>query len=189
MPAVQPVDWVAIGPPLVLAVAAVLVLVVDAFVGRSRVPWANLLSVFAVLGAGAAVIPLAGEERAAFCLPGGLESLPACSYVVDDLTFGFWVVVLVGTLVTVLLSAVGAIDGRVPSGEHHFLLLCSATGALTIAAARDLATLVVALELVSLPAFALVGLKRGDRRSAEAALKFFLVSVVSTAVMLYGISL
>jgi NADH-quinone oxidoreductase subunit N len=48
---------------------------------------------------------------------------------------------------------------------------------------------VIALELVSLPAFALVGLKRGDRRSAEAALKFFLVSVVSTAVMLYGISL
>jgi NADH-quinone oxidoreductase subunit N len=52
-----------------------------------------------------------------------------------------------------------------------------------------LATIVVALEVVSLPAFALVGLRRRDARGAEAALTFFLVSVVSVAVMLYGVSL
>jgi NADH-quinone oxidoreductase subunit N len=49
--------------------------------------------------------------------------------------------------------------------------------------------LLVALELVSLPVFALTALKRYDGRSSEAAVKLFLVSVVSTAVMLFGVSL
>ena len=60
---------------------------------------------------------------------------------------------------------------------------------MTLAASRDLLTLVVALEVVSLPAFALVALRRYDGRASEAALKLFLVSVVSTAVMLFGLSL
>ncbi len=47
----------------------------------------------------------------------------------------------------------------------------------------------MALEVVSLPAFAMTGLRRGDRRASEAAVKFFLVSVISTAVMLMGVSL
>src|SRR5690606_36601487 len=49
--------------------------------------------------------------------------------------------------------------------------------------------LVVALELVSLPVFALTALKRYDGRASEAALKLFLISVVSTAVPLFGVSL
>lgn len=185
MTAVQSIDWGAIAPPLIVAVTAVLVLVVDAFVRPAQARWGGMLALLGLVAAGASVLPLVGAERSTFCLPDDR----GCSFVVDELTIGFWVVVLVGTVVTVLLSAVGAIDDRVPTGEHHFLLLCTASGALAIAGARDLATLVIALELVSLPAFALVGLKRGDRRSAEAALKFFLVSVVATAVMLYGISL
>ncbi|HET7326709.1 MAG TPA: NADH-quinone oxidoreductase subunit N [Nocardioidaceae bacterium] len=183
MSTVQAIDWAATAPLLAVAVTAVVVLVVDAFTHHPR--WAGLLSVLGLAVATVSVLPLVGDDRATFCLPDGR----GCSFVVDELTIGFWVVVLAGTLLTVMLSAVGAIDDRVPTGEHHFLLLCSAAGALAIAGARDLATLVIALELVSLPAFALVGLKRGDRRSAEAALKFFLVSVVATAVMLYGISL
>ena len=79
--------------------------------------------------------------------------------------------------------------GGIPPGEYWFLLLCSVAGALTLAASRDVLTLVVSLEVVSLPAFALVALRRYDGRASEAALKLFLVSVVSTAVMLFGLSL
>src|SRR5690606_22216227 len=61
-------------------------------------------------------------------------------------------------------------------------------GAALIPASRDLVTLIIALETASLPAFALVGLRRGSRRSAEAALKFFLSSVTATAVTLLGAS-
>ncbi|WP_428986253.1 NADH-quinone oxidoreductase subunit N [Streptomyces pyxinae] len=79
-------------------------------------------------------------------------------------------------------------SGGLPAGEFWFLLLSASAGAALLPAARDLATLVVALEVASLPVFALVGLKRGDRRSGEAALKFFLSSVTATAVMLLGVS-
>jgi NADH-quinone oxidoreductase subunit N len=72
-------------------------------------------------------------------------------------------------------------------GEYHFLLLSALVGATVLAGARDLATVVIALEVVSLPSFAMVALRR-DRRGSEAALKAFLVSVLSTAVMLFGIS-
>ena len=58
-----------------------------------------------------------------------------------------------------------------------------------MAASGDLVTLLVAMETVSLPAFALVALRRADRRGAEAALKFFVASVVATAFSLLGISL
>ena len=120
----------------------------------------------------------------------GRSTGPApCSFVVDRFTLVFWAIALFGTAVVALIGTVAVAEGRTPLGEWNFLLLCSATGALAIAASRDLVTLVVALEVVSLPAFAMAGLRRGDRRAAEAAVKFFLVSVVSTAVMLMGVSL
>ncbi|MEK8172073.1 proton-conducting transporter membrane subunit [Streptomyces sp. M19] len=93
-----------------------------------------------------------------------------------------------GALLTALLSMNSVADSRLPAGEFWFLLLSSAAGAALLPASRDLATLVVALEVASLPAFALVGLRRGDRLSSEAALKFFLSSVTATAVTLLGVS-
>jgi NADH-quinone oxidoreductase subunit N len=187
----QSIDWATISVPVTLAVGAVVVLLTDAFFGRRGL--ANALTiatslvgaVFAVRLADTSVGP--GWSRATFCVPAGLERLPSCSYVVDSTTIAVWTVTLLGVAVVALLM-----PGRgdlTPTGEFHFLLLCSACGAATIAGARDLVTLVVALELVSLPAFAMVGLRRDNRPAAEAALKFFLISVVSTAVMLFGISL
>jgi NADH-quinone oxidoreductase subunit N len=58
-----------------------------------------------------------------------------------------------------------------------------------VPATTDLVSLIVALELVSLPTFALIGLNRADRRAGEAALKAFLFSVASVAVSLYGVAL
>lgn len=181
---VQPIDWLAIGPPLVVVLTAIAVLVLDAFLPGGR---RGAASVLASAGLGLALLlslPLIGERREVFCVPGG-----ACSYVVDGMTLVFQLIAAGGALVVVLLSTRPTRGGGLPAGEYHFLILASAGGAMTIAGARDLLTLVVALELVTLPAIALVGLRQGSGRSAEAALKFFLVSVVSVAVMLFGIAL
>jgi NADH-quinone oxidoreductase subunit N len=67
--------------------------------------------------------------------------------------------------------------------------MSAVTGALLLAAGRDLVTLVVALETLSLPVFALVALRRYDGVAGEAALKLFLISVASSAVTLFGVSL
>src|SRR5205807_1675945 len=129
----------------------------------------------------ATLVPLRGGHRATFCQTGGAS----CSYVADHFTLVVQVLVLGGALLTALLSL--ATEG-VPAGEYWFLLLSSAAGAALLPASRDLATLIVALEVTTLPAFALVALRRGDRLAGEAALKFFLTSVTATAVSLLGIS-
>ncbi|MBO0850888.1 MAG: NADH-quinone oxidoreductase subunit N [Pseudonocardia sp.] len=187
---IQAIDYAAIAPPLVVAVAAIAALLVDAF-GLPR--W-----VTGLVGAGGLVVGLAsvvllafGDPRGTFCLPAGLRAggPPSCSYVADDFTLLFQGVLLGAGLIVVLLSLGEITRSRLPAGEYHFLLLAAVTGALTLAGSRDLIMLVVSLETLSLPVFALVALRRYDGVASEAALKLFLVSVVSAAVMLFGISL
>ncbi|MGW2177247.1 NADH-quinone oxidoreductase subunit N [Streptomyces sp. NPDC001732] len=185
---VQSVDWLAIAPPVVVAAVALIVLVADLFLPEERKPLLGTLTIAGLVAALALLVPLRDGDRSTFCLteaaaaPGGT----ACSYTADHFALVIQALVLGGALLTALLS-VGD-TRRLPAGEFWFLLLSSAAGAALLPAARDLATLVVALEVASLPAFALVGIKRGDRRSSEAALKFFLSSVVATAVTLLGVS-
>ncbi|GEB48701.1 MULTISPECIES: NADH-quinone oxidoreductase subunit N [Streptomyces] len=181
---VQSVDWAAIAPPTIAAVAALVVLVADLFLGERRKPLLGALAAAALALAGLALLPLVGEDRATFCLTSGSG---ACSYVADPFTLVVQLLVLGGAFVTALLSLPAVRQERLPAGEFWFLLLSSAAGAALLPAARDLATLVIALEVASLPAFALVGLRRGERLSSEAALKFFLSSVTATAVMLLGV--
>ncbi|MFI0405395.1 NADH-quinone oxidoreductase subunit N [Actinomadura sp. 3N508] len=187
---IQSIDYAAIAPPLILAVAAIGLLLADAFDAPRRV--LSLLSGGSLAIALLAVIALAfGDRRDTLCLPDGLRGNGprSCSYVADDFTLLFQGIVLGAAVVVVLLSLQEITDSKMPVGEYHFLLLAAVIGALTLVAARDLVLLLVALETLSLPVFALVALRRYDGTASEAALKLFLVSVVSTAVMLFGISL
>jgi NADH-quinone oxidoreductase subunit N len=199
---VQNVSYAQIAAPLIVAAGAVAVLVAEVFLPPRRkqaVSWLSLV----ILG-GAVVPDIAlwpGRTVGTFCMPqsavgmyslgqGGPAVMPStCSYVADRFALIFQFVALAGAFIVVLMSASSMRRDRIPVGEYHFLLLSSVAGALVLAASRDLITLTIALETVSLPAFALVGLKRWSGRSSEAALKFFLVSVASTGVMLFGISL
>ncbi|SNS31067.1 NADH-quinone oxidoreductase subunit N [Actinomadura meyerae] len=187
---IQGIDYAAIAPPLILAAAALGLLLADAFDAPRRA--LSLLSAGSLVAALIAVIALAsGDRRATFCLPDGLRSggPPSCSYVADDFTLLFQGIVLAAAAIVVLLSLQEITDSRMPAGEYHFLLLAAVIGALALVAARDLVLLLVALETLSLPVFALTALRRYDGTASEAALKLFLVSVISTAVMLFGISL
>lgn len=187
---IQSIDYAAIAPPLILAVAAIGLLLADAFGAPRRV--VSLLSGGSLAAALVAVAALAaGDRRATFCLPDDLrgDGPRSCSYVADDFTLLFQGIVLGAAVVVVLLSLQEITDSKMPVGEYHFLLLAAVVGALTLVAARDLVLLLVALETLSLPVFALSALRRYDGTASEAALKLFLVSVVSTAVMLFGISL
>lgn len=192
---IQQIDYFLIAPPLVLALTAAAVLLLDAFLParprtRAGLGLVTLAGVLASLGFVVAQAAGSGSARATFCVPPGLGGDPSlCSYVVDRFTLVFAGLVLVSAVVVVLLSMTELSGGDIPVGEWHFLLLCALIGAVTLPASRDLVMLVVALELVSLPVFALTALKRYDGRSSEAAVKLFVVSVVSTAVMLFGVSL
>ncbi|MFI7701624.1 NADH-quinone oxidoreductase subunit N [Nonomuraea sp. NPDC049480] len=193
---IQQIDYFVIAPPLVLALVAGLVLLLDAFLpnrprGKTML---GLITLAGVLIALAFVVAQwatsGGPPLRTFCVPPSLQpQAELCSFVADGFTLVFAGLVLVAAVVVVLLSMTELAGGGIPVGEWYFLLLCTLVGAVTLPASRDLIMLVVALELVSLPVFALTALKRYDGRSSEAAVKLFVVSVVSTAIMLFGVSL
>ncbi len=185
---IQSVDWVAIAPPLITAVAALVVLLADLLLPDRHKRLLGPLTAAGLLLALLSLLPLTGgRPRSTFCLRDAVAAPGGCSYVADHFALVFQLLALGGALIAALLSVTTVDEQKLPAGEYWFLLLSSATGAALLPASRDLATLVVALEVVSLPSFALVALKR-DGRGGEAALKFFLSSVTATAVMLLGVS-
>jgi NADH-quinone oxidoreductase subunit N len=198
----QSIDYVAIAPILAAAAGVVAVLVVDVMRPKRRRSAGLWVGVAGAAASLAASVALIGESRGTFCtpatvLPGSVRVGQSCSYVVDRFTV-FLLVVICAAALVVLLASAGVVETNrghspqefpQPPGEYTMLVLASLAGALTLVGARDLITLVVGLETLTLPTYVLVGLRRHQRRSAEAALKFLLVSVSASAVMLLGMAL
>ncbi|MEO3756007.1 NADH-quinone oxidoreductase subunit N [Streptomyces sp. B6B3] len=187
---IQSVDWAVIAPPTIAAAAAAAVMLVDLFLPPARRRLLGWLALAGLALAALSLLPLRDGDRATFCLAGG-----DCSYAADRFAVIVQLLVLGGAFLAALLSFPEVHEGddeetggSLPAGEFWFLLLSSASGAALLPAARDLATLVIALEVATLPAYALVALRREGRAGPEAAVKFFLTSVTATAVGLLGIS-
>jgi NADH-quinone oxidoreductase subunit N len=171
-------------PAYVAAGTAVLILLVDLLAPRGLVVGAAGLGSLATLAA-AIVVGSSQGPFTAFC-----ASPSACSMVTDDaaaVVAGLFALLTLGVLA---LSTPILRSGEVPVGEYCFLLACSMTGGVVLGSARDLISLIVALETLTLPLYVLVGLRRSrGTGGAEAAVTFFVVSVVSTAVALLGAAL
>jgi NADH-quinone oxidoreductase subunit N len=174
------IDYHAILPALILSGTILVVLVTDLFLParhKSASMWVSLLGVLATL---VAVLSLIGQgDRSTF---GG-------SYEVDAFTIVFQTFFMSAAAVVLLISYRYFRDGGFYQGEYYFLLLTSFLGCLLMPASRDLLMLFLALELVSAPGFLMAAFRKSDIRGNEGGLKFFLIGVLSTAVMLYGMSL
>lgn len=144
-PVVQSVDWLAIAPPTIAAVAALLILVADLFVAERNKKYLGYAAIAGLVAAVITLVPLRKGDRSTFCLTTAPD---ACSYTADHFALVIQLLVLGGALLTALLSVTETKD-RLPAGEYWFLLLSSAAGAALLPASRDLATLVVALEVAS----------------------------------------
>jgi NADH-quinone oxidoreductase subunit N len=179
MSLVQSVDLTVLAPVIAVALAAVAALVVDLFVTRPLWPGA-----VAAAGVVVAMLWLPASRAGGSTLCSG----DVCAYDVAHVTVVLQALVLVGSLLVVLMSVATVTDAGLPAGEYYFLLLCSVVGAVALPATRDLVSLIVVLEVVTLPTIALVGLRR-DRRAAPAALQMFLFAIVALAVSLYGLAL
>jgi NADH-quinone oxidoreductase subunit N len=179
----QAVDLHAIAPELVLASTAFLVLIADLFLPREAKWLAMPLSAAGIVGTLAAIVSLIGDDRGTFLIG------DAPTFVVDDFALLFKTLFCVIGLAVLALSFHYFKSGKYYQGEYYFLMLCSLLGGVVMASSRDLISIFIAIELISIPAFVLAGFRKGDSRSNEAALKFFLFGVLSSALMLYGMSL
>jgi NADH-quinone oxidoreductase subunit N len=173
------IDYHSIAPEIILAATIIVVLLADLFLRPERKWWSMVLSFVGVGAALGVTLTLIGETRTSF---GG-------TYVVDPFAVLFKVFFLTSALAVLLLSLRYFREGRYYQGEYYFLLLSAFLGMLTISSSRDLLMLFISLELVTAPAWLMAGFRKRDPRSNEASLKFFLIGILSTAVMLYGMSL
>src|SRR5256714_11924705 len=174
-------DWHALAPDIVLVGTLIVVLVADLLLPE-REAWRT--STIAALGLLASLVPIAtlaydGQDRYMF---GG-------SYAVDHYALALKAFFIIASYITVLISVDYIGEGDYYKGEFYFLLLTSAFGMSIMASARDLITLFVALETISIPTFILAAFRKHDRASNEAGVKYYLIGVLSSALMLYGMSL
>jgi NADH-quinone oxidoreductase subunit N len=173
------VDYHAILPELILAGTIMLVLVVDLFL-PARLKWGSMpIGLLGVLGSLIAVLTLLGDERATF---GG-------AFVVDNFALLFKVFFLAAAVIVLAVSRRYFDQPGYYQGEYYFLLLTSFLGCLLMPSSRDLLMLFISLELVSAPGFLMAAFRKWDVTGVEGGLKFFLIGVLSTAVMLFGMSL
>jgi NADH-quinone oxidoreductase subunit N len=102
-----------------------------------------------------------------------------------SLTIGIRWCCLVAGVLFVLMSQTAQSESKT-AAEFYGLLLLIVAGMMLVASANELILLFLSLELISVPTYVLLYLGRHDFRSQEAAIKYFLLSVLSAAILLYG---
>ncbi len=170
----MPVGTVA--PEIVLILGAVAVLVYALFAPRRLQHHAAWLALV-VLGITAAVtVPMVGDPQ---------QFTFFDTYTVDDAAVWAKLIVLGVSALAVLLS-VEWFRSDPREGEYYALLLLSALGAVALAAAADLMELILGVLLSSATGYVLAAYHRASPRSAEAGIKYYLLSALTNGAMLYG---
>ena len=165
-----------IAPQVVLVVAALVILVADLVITEKRIlGWASLI---AVLGALAAVFSCRSSSPAFqnMALADGLGLFASAA-------------VLIAAALAILLAVERVADFTPRAGAYYALILLATAGMTAMTTASDFMTIFVALEILSLALYILVGFNRKDMRSGEAALKYFLLGAFASGFFLYGIAL
>jgi len=134
---------------------------------------------------------LSGGSWSGFSLPGGSPML-----VVDQFSYFFMGLLATFLALVSVLWYLGHNAGeayqpgkKVDSVEFFVLLVGSAFGMALMVSTTNLLLILLAVEMASLPSYAIVGFRKDRRRSAEASLKYVLFGAVTSAIMIYGVSL
>ena len=176
------IDYHGLAPELVLAGGLCLVLILDLFIDDRKKWLLSVISSFTLLAAMLPILTLALSDVQ-------VRSMFDGRYVVDNFSLVMKGVFLLSGYVVVLLSSSHVEEGEYWRGEYWFLLLTSLLGMLMMTSSRDLVSIFVALEFLSIPAYMLAAWRKRDAKSNEAGVKYFMLGVFASAVMLYGMSL
>lgn len=167
-------------PELVIAAAGIVVMLYDSYFPRQR----------AVSGA----IALIGIVVSAILLAEmWVNNSPASTWngmiANDSLRLSFSFVFLLVSAMTILISSVWAERETIPVGEYHALLLFATFGMMMMSAGNDLVIIFLGLETLSIATYVMAGLRKGDLRSNESAMKYFILGSFASAFLLYGMAL
>ena len=176
------INWSLIAPEVIVCIAAVTVMLIDAFTRPTQRWVTGGVALAGVIIAGVATVCLWAN---------GTPSADAFNgmIVLDELRLGFTLIFLLVSALTLLLSTVWAENEQLPAGEFHSLLLFATVGMMLMASGNDLVIVFLGLEILSIATYVLAGFRRTDIRSNESSLKYFILGSFSSAFLLYGIAL
>jgi NADH-quinone oxidoreductase subunit N len=166
-------------PELVLAAGAMVLLMLGAYRGQGTTRAVTSLSILLLIVTGFLVLMLPAGKLTSF---GG-------SFIVDDFARFLKILALIGSAVTLILSAefLSSPSGRI--FEYAILVLLSTVGMMVLISAGDLIMLYLGLELMSLALYVVAASNRDNAKSTEAGLKYFVLGALSSGMLLYGASL
>lgn len=172
-------------PEIIVALTGALVLIADLIwpikescthCGR---PWLAYLGIAGMAAAAVSVVSLAGVRTAIF------EGI----ILLDPIATFFKLLFLVIGAIVLLLSTDTLPGFTKWPAEFYALIIWCTLGHMLLSAAGELFTVFLCLQLTSLPLIVLIGYSKNDPVSSEASLKYLLLVLISTAVLLYGMSL
>jgi NADH-quinone oxidoreductase subunit N len=176
-------DLLAVAPLLIVILTAMVVLMVDLALPRDRKSGCVVVSLVGLV--------LAAISCAYLWLGNTSSSLTAFNgtVVADDFALAFQAILIVVAALSILLSEKYIQQKGINHGEYYALLLFSTSGAMLMATSRELITIFIGLEVLSIALYILSGFARTEARSEESAMKYFLLGSFSSAFFLYGIAL
>jgi NADH-quinone oxidoreductase subunit N len=171
-------EFIYIIPEILILTTATIVLSLDIFLPRER---KSLLAYVSIAGLWLAAFLSAG-------LIGERVSILADMFVIDSFGIILKIVILIAASMAALL-AIEFLKESNKYGEYYFLLLSSVLGMMIVTGSSNLIAVFLGIQLTSVPLYIMAGFARTDVKSNEAALKYFLLGVLTAAVTLYGMSL
>ncbi len=170
-----------LAPELILTITGLGVLLVDlAMRRRDEGRTAGILALVGLVAALIATVAL---------IFGGTGAIVASTMVVDPYALFFKAAAIIGVAL-VILASINFMKGRSRYlGEFYALLVFAALAISVAVSATNFVLVYLGIEFLSITSYVLAGFLRNDKRSEEAAMKYFLYGATSGAVLLYGISL
>lgn len=177
-------DTVFLLPELIISIGAMLLLIAPVAgmkLDQRTAKWA-MLGLLLITAASIVYCSSAVEQLDQTRLFGQMFSL-------DAFAIFFKLLFVVTIAMVVLLSDDYLTNTRYSSWEYYSLLAFALCGMMFMASGIHLASIYVGLELMSLSSYILAGYFKNEQKSTEAAMKYFILGAVSSAILLYGISL
>ena len=170
--------FTALYPLLSVVVGALVVLLLEVFLKRENRDYLAFVSVLFLLNAGRECIRVWNRGNTYF--DGNLQ--------LDNLALLLCMILTLATLFVILISMKYLRQQNANYGEYYALLLFALSGMMIMVSSSDFLVIFLGLEVLSMSSYALAGLKRGDERSTEAAVKYFLLGSFASAFLVFGLA-